>query len=183
MAGKFHVHFAVFFLGALWLLVLPPDWGMGALLAAGVHELCHLLAVLACGGQVLELSLGPGGARMETSPLPPGKEVLCALAGPVGSFSLILLAESFPQAALWGLIQGAYNLMPIYPLDGGRFCRCLLPESACRGVEAFFLTLFTGISLWLGLQSREVGLVFLVSLWIPVIQRKSSCKDTKLAVQ
>lgn len=183
MAGKFRIQSPVFFLGALWLLVLPPAWGMGAVLAAGVHELCHLLCVLLCGGQVLELTLGPGGAIMETTPLTYGKEALSALAGPVGSFSMVLLMDSFPEAALCGLVQGAYNLLPIYPLDGGRILRNLLPEGIFRGVEAFSLTFFTGISLLAGHWSREVGTFLLLSLWIPVIQRKFSCKDRKQAVQ
>lgn len=178
MGNKIKTHFAVFLLGALWVLLLPPLWGLGALFAATIHELCHLMAVLLCGGQVLEFSIEPLGARMRITPLSPGSEALCALAGPAGSFCLLLLAERFPEAALCGLIQGGYNLLPIYPLDGGRFLGCLFSASVCRSVEVFVLVLVSGIGLWICICSREVGLLFLLSLWIPVIQRKLSCKDS-----
>ena len=176
MGNKIKTHFAVFLLGALWVLLLPPLWGLGALFAAAVHELCHLMAVLLCGGQILEFSIEPLGARMRITPLSPGREALCALAGPVGSFCLLLLAERFPETAICGLIQGGYNLLPIYPLDGGRFLACLFSTSVCRGVEVFALTFLSGISLWICIYNREVGLLFLLALWIPAIRRKLSCK-------
>jgi Zn-dependent protease len=183
MDGKLRIHGFVFLLGALWLLVMPPAWIIGAILAVAVHECCHVLAILLCGGQIFSLTLHPWGALMETAPLTPGREALCALAGPTGSFLILLMAESFPEAALCGLIQGAYNLLPIYPLDGGRISRCLLSPPGFRALEVFFLTFFTGFSLWVMVMQLDWGLLFLLFLWIPVIRRKSSCKDSNLAVQ
>ena len=183
MDRKVYVHPGAWILGALWLLMLTPRWIMGALLAACVHELFHLLWVLACGGELISVSIFPYGARMETTPLTPGREALCALAGPLGSFSLLFIAEHFPEAAICGFVQGTYNLLPIFPLDGGRILCCLLPDSLFRGIEVFSLTFLSGLGLWIGIQSREVGMIFLLSLWIPVIQRKFSCKESKVAVQ
>lgn len=171
------------FLGALCLLVLPLRWGMGALLAAMVHETAHCLAVHLCGGSILSMSLGGNGAKIEAAPMSPGKSALCALAGPLGSFLVLLIAEHFPEVAVCGLIQGIYNLLPIYPLDGGRILRNLLPQAVCTGAEMFALTLCSGFSLWVGAENRELGLVLLLFLWIPVIQRKISCKAPKLAIQ
>lgn len=96
------------------------------LLAAGVHELGHALAVVLCRGRILRLSLGASGARMETTPLSYRQEVLCALAGPLAGLSLLLVRRYAPWLALWGLMQSLYNLLPVYPLDGGRALRALL---------------------------------------------------------
>ena len=183
MGSRLQVSSGVFFLGVLWLLLLPPAWGMGAILAASVHELGHLLAILACGGEVLDFTIGCDGAKMETTPMAAGREILCALAGPLGSFSLLAIGNHFPEAALCGMVQGLYNLLPIYPLDGGRVIRCLFPAAVCWGIEVFSVTLFSGIALWISLRSGQAGLIFLLSLWIPMIRRKLTCKQTAKAVQ
>jgi Zn-dependent protease len=120
---------------------------------------------------------------METTPLTPIQEAFCALAGPMGSFLVLLMSEVLPEAALCGLFQGAYNLLPIYPLDGGRISLCVLPKPLYRSLEAMALTFFTGFSLWLMTIAKELALIFLFSLWIPVFRRKSSCKESILAVQ
>ena len=162
---------------ALCLLILPARWALGFLLAAMTHELAHIAALLLCGGKLHCVVLGMTGARMEASSLTCGQSVFCSLAGPFAGISLLLLAEVFPEAALCGLVQGIYNLLPLYPLDGGRVLRLLLPEGVHRGVEVFCLIFGSGFCLWMSMLSRELGGCLAVFLWWPLIQRKFSCKD------
>ena len=72
-------------LAALGILLLPLNWILAGLIAAGVHELCHLLAVVAMGGRIWEFRLCAGGAVMEATPMSTGRELLCELAD-VASF-------------------------------------------------------------------------------------------------
>lgn len=126
---------------ALLLLVLPLPWVAAAVLAAAVHELCHYLAIAALGGQVGRIAVGPGGAAMELDALNPVRELLAAAAGPVGSLSLTLMGRFFPRLALCGLVQGLFNLLPIYPLDGGRILRraleLVLPDRAAAAITCW----------------------------------------------
>lgn len=156
---------------------------MGALLAALVHEFAHCVAIRLCGGQVISLQLGVGGAVIEASPMTPGKEAICALAGPIGSFSLMLIAEHYPEAAVCALIQGIYNLLPFYPQDGGRILRILFSESVCKAVKTSFVVLFAGFGLWMGTLNGEIGIIILAFLLIPLIRGKITCKESKQAVQ
>ena len=111
-------------LWAFLLLVLPLGMIFAAGAAAVFHELCHALAIRLSGGRITRLTIGAGGMVMETAPMTPGWEICCALAGPLGSFILVLLYPLFPLLAFCALVQGCFNLLPIFPLDGGRALRC-----------------------------------------------------------
>ena len=113
-------------MGAFLLLTLPLNWLLSALAAAAFHELCHGAAILLLGGRIWGIRISAGGAVMETEPLSSGKELVCALAGPAGSLLLVLTFRIFPRVAVCALVQGAFNLLPVFPLDGGRALRCAL---------------------------------------------------------
>lgn len=124
MGGRIEVTAGACILWAFLVLVLPLQLLMAAGAAAVFHELCHILAVRLCGERILFLSVGAGGMLMETTPMTPGRELACTLAGPVGSFLLLLPCRFFPMISLCALVQGCFNLLPVYPLDGGRVLRC-----------------------------------------------------------
>jgi len=124
-----------------------------ALLCTAVllHELGHSLAARAFGIRVLDIVFWPlgGMARLERMPEDARVEGLVALAGPavnlvlVGLSSALLLAlggfapETSPTGALataraaalgflWiNALMAAFNLLPAFPLDGGRALRAL----------------------------------------------------------
>ena len=115
--------------GGFWLilglmvLLFPVRFLAGVLLAALIHELGHLLALKLTGGQVLSIRLRSFGARIEAAPMPPGRTALCALAGPTAGALTIFAYKTFPELALAGLVQTVFNLLPVYPLDGGMALR------------------------------------------------------------
>ena len=113
-----------FLLGALLLLILPLKWLLAALSAAMIHELCHLAAVKLTGGYVHEICIGRGGASIKIGPMDSLKELICALAGPLGGFTLLLFARWIPRVAICAGIHSIYNLLQIHPLDGGRALQC-----------------------------------------------------------
>lgn len=168
-------------LGALLVLTVPLPWLAAGVLAAAWHEICHALAVMAMGGKVLSLRLGLRGMRMETSPLEPLPGALCALAGPVGSLALLLLSPWFPQLAAWGLAQGCCNLLPIFPLDGGRAMGLLAPRASTWVEGATLLTL--GILALYGATRHGTGLYPLLVVAGLAFGRKKPCKSRRLRVQ
>ena len=120
---------------ALLLLVMELRWVGAFLLSAGVHECCHLLALRMMRVPVSAISVGIGGTKIQTPPLTRTQELLIALAGPVGGLLLCFSAGRFPRLAVCAFFHSVCNLMPLYPLDGGRVLRCLIPEKFAWIVE------------------------------------------------
>ena len=146
----------VYFIWAFLLLLLPLQWVLALVLAVLVHECFHLVALTVQGGRVLSVRIGSGGIQMETDYLSPGKELVCALAGPVGSAVLLLLASWFPRIAICGMIHCLYNLLPLFPLDGGRILHGILlmclsdgrGERCCRIMQRTIRLLLILLCLW-----------------------------------
>ena len=111
---------------AAGILMLPLNWLVAWLSAVILHELGHLLALRCCGICVEKIEIGTFGVKITAGPLAPAQEILCAAVGPICSFVLLLFWKSAPILALIGFVQGLFNLIPVYPLDGGRILYAFL---------------------------------------------------------
>ena len=116
----------VFFAAAISLLLIPLPWITAWFIAVFIHELGHYIALKICRIPIYHLGMKLTGLYMETAPMSRGQELVCSLAGPLLGSSLLLLSHYFPRVAICSFVQTFYNLLPLYPLDGGRGVRCLL---------------------------------------------------------
>jgi Zn-dependent protease len=126
-------------------------WWMGAAGAVGlfmsiiVHELTHSLVARRYGISMKEITLFifGGVAHMEEDPPHPKAEFMIAVVGPVSSFclaGLMFLINIFGEKSGWpvtvngvsgylfwlNIILAVFNLIPAFPLDGGRILRSAL---------------------------------------------------------
>lgn len=113
-----------------------------------LHELGHSFMALHFGVGVRRILLMPigGMAEFDSIPRQPGRELLITLAGPAVNFVIAgVLWIGFGSPRDWGLTQdptsfagfghllltwnllmGLFNLVPVFPMDGGRIFRALL---------------------------------------------------------
>ena len=95
------------------------------------HELWHVLILKIVGGGVQNFALRGFTMKLAITNIGYSKETAVALAGPLASLTgfFVFSAIEGKQAAflaLSNLALFAVNIMPIYPLDGGRALYCLL---------------------------------------------------------
>jgi Zn-dependent protease/CBS domain-containing protein len=155
-----------------------------------VHELSHSFVALARGHGVhsITLFIFGGVSNLKSEAEDPKDEFLISVVGPLTSFALAAVAWLVLQAlprndsplravldylALINVMLGVFNLLPGFPLDGGRVLRSLVwagsgslrraTEVASYTGQAFgFLLIFLGVS-------QVLGGNFLGGLWIGFI--------------
>lgn len=148
-----------------------------SLLACFVHEFGHWSVILLAGGRVCALRLTAVGAEMTLDsehPLSYAGEVAAALAGPAAN----LLMAGLSALGGWylfvglNLCFGALNLVPVFPLDGGRALTFALEGAELRGADRILRAasvVFSGALLGLGWAAwRSMGNLTLLctALWL-----------------
>ncbi|MFM8951062.1 MAG: M50 family metallopeptidase [Bacteroidota bacterium] len=138
------ISWAVFFVLALFLCVI-------------LHELGHALTAKRFGIKTQDITMYPigGVARLERIPEKPMQELLVTIAGPLvnvlivailipfiygfdlfvplGAESSIISPENFIlNLAILNLWLALFNLIPAFPMDGGRILRALLAMKISR---------------------------------------------------
>lgn len=111
---------------AMLILLLPIRLIVAWLIAIIIHELGHYIALRLFRVRVYSVRLRVFGATMITEPISGWREAVCAAAGPIAGFCVLLVARWMPCTAVFAFVHSVYNLLPISSLDGGRILKCVL---------------------------------------------------------
>lgn len=175
MPGKFPIctTFGFWLLLALLCMMLPLPWVAAMVLSSTVHELGHILALQWAGVPIIRLQLRADGANLETGELSPIQGVICALAGPLGALSLLLVSRWMPRTTVCAVIQSCYHLMPAAPFDGGRALNSLTElDSSGRwnwiswAGEMLVTILVLGLGIWLTFRTKLGVLPMILSVGV-----------------
>lgn len=119
-----------------------------------IHELTHLIVLWLAGGRAASLTITPMGLSIERIGLLSHRgELWLSLTAPIANLLLAALYTHFafdPCTVEANLSFGLLNLLPIYPLDGGKALTALLSvrldrdkvDRCVRGISLVFLVLF-----------------------------------------
>jgi len=124
---------------AVWAVLLI----LAVFVCVVLHELGHSLQVRRYGIQVRDIVLLPigGMARADKIPEKPRQEIIVAISGPLVNFVLALLLYAIVsvRGGIWdgendflvnllfiNIVLGVFNLIPAFPMDGGRILRGFL---------------------------------------------------------
>lgn len=182
----------LFIVSSVALLVIPLPWLAAWFLAILIHELGHYIALRICKISVHAIRMKLSGVQMDTGPMSAGQELICSLAGPLCGFSLLLFAKYIPRVAVCAAIQSCYNLLPLYPLDGGRGVRCVLQMLCSTNismVEKFIrfgcvcVLIILGVVATFVLKLGTVPVLLVIWILCKHGNLKTPCKDAKQIVQ
>lgn len=153
--------------GLFWKVAIGVLFAVVFYLGLFIHEFSHTVVAKLRGIPVrrMQFSFLGAGAFIEKQPRSPKEEFLIGIAGPLASFAIALIfwiayvfvgpvrnSEVFSNLVEYliiiNVVLGAFNLLPAYPLDGGRcFARAFLwtishdpkksMRQACRLGELF----------------------------------------------
>lgn len=131
------------------------------LAAMTVHELAHAAVLLLLGGEIESVRLSFAQVELRTGLLSDRTELWSTAAGPgINLLCGWLFRRWMPAFAAVSLLLALFNLLPVWPLDGGRLLRILLRMRwGAAGVDA---SQTLGILFGLGLLA---GAVFAARRW------------------
>lgn len=131
------------------------------LAAMTVHELAHAAVLLLLGGRIESVRLSFAQVELRTGLLSDRTELWSTAAGPgINLLCGWLFRRWMPAFAAVSLLLALFNLLPVWPLDGGRLLRTLLRMRwGAAGVNA---SQTLGLLFGLGLLG---GAVFAARRW------------------
>ena len=163
------------------ILLIPIRLFIAMCISAIVHELFHILAMKLCGIPVYSVRISPLGAAIHAQMMTQFQELICSLAGPLGALTLLLFAKRIPLIALCAFFQTIYNLIPVYPFDGGRALRCLfhliLPQCAAEVLFAAVEKLTFGVIIVAAIYvvfHYRLGILPILLAAFPLLENKNS---------
>lgn len=213
-----YLHWA-WFLAAVYFVnqakgYASPVWSvlecLSLFLIVLIHEFGHQLACRQVGGKTSQIILWPlGGVAYVIPPQRPGAQLWSIAAGPLVNVllfpilsGLVLLGghlgwdDSMPDLFkflnnIWfiNLVLLIFNMLPIYPLDGGQILRSLLWFAFGRANSLLAASVigFIGVAVLIGLAllARSVWLGFicvfiLLNCWGGLMQARALARIAKI---
>ena len=173
------------FLPILFSIVFSGNVSYYALILSSliIHEIGHIVAAFLCKVKIIRCVIMPYGGEIELQgglSISPKKQLIIALGGPLATF-LCILVTPFLDPLLANLLLKILlilliiNLMPIWPLDGGRIILALILifSPKIRWIEFYlalsaFLIVVTGLISFLFLPKSLFLFILSIFLFLQI---------------
>ncbi len=169
------------------------SWTLGILAAVGlfvsvaIHELGHSWMAMRYGIEVKSITLWLLGGLASFAEMPREweRELWIALAGPVTSLGLVVVFAAALQVApasmpvvvftlgflaVINLVLAAFNMLPAFPMDGGRVLRAILarnrPYATATSIAARIGVLFAILFAVIGIFSNPILLLLALFIYL-----------------
>lgn len=203
---RFRIDLKIFIFLILFYFTKQIELYAMIMIFAIVHELGHLLVGLLMGMKPKKLEIMPFGVsisfkinvneynkKVRKGNVLEIKKIIVALAGPITNFIIILITPNLKLDLIKSMLIiytnfliMIFNLLPIYPLDGGRVLKGILhivfgkrkAEKYINNISKITVIIITAISSILILYVKNIS-IFLIDmyLWYLILKEDSIYKN------
>ncbi len=183
------IHFYLFVFMSYMFFIGKIEMFMIFYISILLHEIAHIVVALLLKVNVIELNLMPVGiSAIYSDKISAKKEVIISMAGPIMSLILAIYSkDSFISSV--NIIIMILNLIPIYPLDGGRIQKNYFIHKyrykkgikISQMVSDLFLIILFVLSIILIIYFKNYYLLFL-NLYIYNLSKKEMKKERILGI-
>lgn len=181
------VNLQIFLFIAIFILTHQIEIYACIMIFSLIHELGHMLAGLLLRLKPKTLNFMPFGIRLtfetyEYSNLVERKKFFIAIAGPLTNLIICIIASllhincGMKEIIIYSnLLITLFNLIPLYPLDGGRILKCIIKlkykgmkaETIVNKISNSLIILLTAVSSIAILYFKNLAILFiLIYLWV-----------------
>lgn len=203
---RFRIDLKIFIFFILFYFTKQIEVYAMIMIFAIIHELGHLLAGLLMGMKPEKVEIMPFGVsisfkikvkeynkRIKKGNLLEIKKIIVALAGPITNFIIILITYNLNIDLLKSILIiytnfliMIFNLVPIYPLDGGRILKGILyiflgkrkSEKYVNTISKITVIIITTVSSILILYTHNIS-IFLIDMYLWYLVIKEDLRHRK----
>ena len=200
---EFKIDIKIFLIAIVFLLVNQIEMYILFMLFAIIHECFHLLAGIILGYKVKSIQIMPLGlsicfketeeeynTKIRKSNINNVKKIIILIAGPISNIiiAFIFFTLNIVEPVYINILIAIFNLLPIYPLDGGQILNRVLriiygnfeAYKISNSINNIIMSIITALASIGILYTKNIAIFFIVIfMWYLTIKENKKYREIR----